>query len=197
MNFLKRLALVLLLCVPGIQFADAQTVEERFQQLTPKQQEQILNQMNQAASANGHTSAPAVVSTTKGVLEWVARDGEAIGKGIAAIAREMGMVAVEFVNSDVGKTAVFLLVWHLFGSQVLHVFAGILFIIIGNYMLMTKIRPAMWNNTQVIKYKQARLFQEPVEAEKVVHRMSSEAVVGLSLMTLAINLMGIVIIFAF
>lgn len=196
MRTLKIIGLILLLSIVGIDTAAAQTVEERFQQLTPKQQEQILQQMNNAASANGHTTAPAVVSTTKGVLEWVAKDGEAIGKGIAGIAREMGMVAVEFVNSDIGKISVFLLVWHLFGSQIVHVVVGILFILFSNYILMTKMRP-LFGTPRVMPYKAKRFFGGVVDAEKVVYQLQGDSLLGLCMMYLAINLAGIIIIFTF
>lgn len=88
-------------------------------QMTPEQRTQLLD--NAEAIRSGR-SAAAVTS------EWI-DVGERLGQGLAATARELGIAVNDFAKTPVGMVSIGLLVWHIMGSDIIHVGTafGILF----------------------------------------------------------------------
>ena len=50
--------------------------------------------------------------------------GEQIGRALAVTARELGIEVNNFATSPVGMSAIFLIVWHFFGSMMVHLVFG-------------------------------------------------------------------------
>jgi len=71
------------------------------------------------------------------VKQWV-DIGTAIGSGLAASAKELGIAANQFAETPVGRFTVFLIAWHFIGGTLLHVFFALLwfFIMTGIFVWM-------------------------------------------------------------
>ena len=96
-----------------------------------------------------------VVRTTPAeVKEWVAI-GASVGEALAATAKSLGQEVNTFATTTVGKLAIFLIVWHMFGAMMVHVFFGMFFFI-----------TAMWIWFKLFK-KVAFVPQE----EKIISKM--------------------------
>lgn len=67
-------------------------------------------------------------------VEKIADYGD-VAKGIAEAigiaARELGVAVNEFVDSDAGKLTVALIIWHIFGGQILSIVASLIGIYVG------------------------------------------------------------------
>lgn len=100
--------------------------EAGFDKLTAEQQAQIVQSI--AASQSKESD---VIDT---VDKWV-NVGERIGKMVGGAAREVGIAANEFVQTDVGKMTAAMIVWNYMGADVVdvfvHVVGGTAFIFIG------------------------------------------------------------------
>lgn len=100
--------------------------EAGFDKLSAEQQAQIVSSI-----AAAQTKESDVIDT---VDKWV-NVGERIGKMVGGAAREVGIAANEFVQTDVGKMTAAMIVWNYMGSDVVdifvHVVGGMMFIVIG------------------------------------------------------------------
>jgi len=111
--------LLLAFLAPAVQ---AQTVRETgfgkanidVSDLTEEQRAQLALQVSQMKQ-----SKP-VLEQTKEYVEL----GEAIGKAISGSAKEMGIAVNDFIRTDAGKITVFLICWHFFGDQAIHLVSG-------------------------------------------------------------------------
>ncbi len=68
----------------------------------------------------------ALVSTLPDVIkvEKYVSVGEQIGKALSSTARELGIEVNKFATTPVGMIAIFLIVWHFFGSMIVHLMFG-------------------------------------------------------------------------
>ncbi len=57
--------------------------------------------------------------------------GEGIGKAFGGAAKEVGVTVNEFVKTPVGLMAMILIVWNYMGAMIVHLFAGMLLLIVG------------------------------------------------------------------
>ena len=64
------------------------------------------------------------------VEKWV-KIGSNIGKGLAGAAKEVGVAVNDFANTPIGQLTMALIIWHMIGAQLIHVFGGILIWIVG------------------------------------------------------------------
>lgn len=64
------------------------------------------------------------------VEKWV-KIGSNIGQGLAGAAKEVGVAVNDFANTPVGQLTMMLIVWHMIGAQLIHVFGGIMIWIVG------------------------------------------------------------------
>ena len=100
--------------------------EAGFDKLSAEQQAQIVSSIAAAQSKESD-----VIDT---VDKWV-NVGERIGKMVGGAAREVGIAANEFVQTDVGKMTAAMIVWNYMGADVVdvfvHVVGGTAFIFIG------------------------------------------------------------------
>ena len=97
-----------------------------FDKLSAEQQAQIVQSI-----AAAQTKETNVVDS---VDKWV-NVGERVGKMVGGAAREVGIAANEFVQTDVGKMTAALIIWNYMGSDVVdvlvHVVGGSMFILVG------------------------------------------------------------------
>jgi hypothetical protein len=78
-----------------------------------------------AANSNPQSRAAAPTDTAKRVEEWV-NIGTAIGSGLAASAKQLGIAANQFATTPVGKITIFLIAWHFLGNTILHVVSSLI-----------------------------------------------------------------------
>ena len=101
-------------------------VQAGFDNLSAEQQAQIVSSIAAAQSKE--------TSVVDNVDKWV-NVGERIGKMVGGAARELGVAANEFVQTDVGKMTAAMIVWNYMGADVVdvfvHVVGGTAFIFIG------------------------------------------------------------------
>ena len=90
--------------------------------LTDKQKAELALK---AAKMKEVISAP---NTPAKVLEY-ATLGASIGQALASTAGALGVEVNKFASTGVGRLSVFLIIWHLFGSMAVHVFAGTLLLL--------------------------------------------------------------------
>jgi len=75
------------------------------------------------------------------VEKWV-KIGSNIGQGLAGAAKEVGVAVNDFATTPVGQLTMLLIVWHMIGAQLIHVFGGILIWIVGISIIRHTIRRA-------------------------------------------------------
>lgn len=61
--------------------------------------------------------------------EWAAK-GTAIGRAVGIAAKELGIAANEFIQTDAGKITVVIIAWKLLGHDILHIMGGFTFFLI-------------------------------------------------------------------
>lgn len=94
--------------------------------LTDAQKAELASQAAKMSAENAAGTTPAnTASKVEVVKQWV-DIGTAIGSGLAASAKELGIAANEFAQTPVGRFTVFLIAWHFIGSTLLHVFFALL-----------------------------------------------------------------------
>jgi hypothetical protein len=95
-----------------------------FDKLSDAQKIEIMQQVNQKANT--------VVTTTTAtkVNEWV-NVGTNIGKGLAGAAKEVGVAVNDFAKTDVGQLTMYLIVWNIMGSAIVHIIGGLMIWFIG------------------------------------------------------------------
>ena len=92
--------------------------------LSDTQKAEIKLKAAQAAEAQSKVPVSA-----NEVQEWV-NVGKSIGVGFGAAAKEIGVGVDELMKSDTGKIAMFLIVWHYIGDQMLGVIGGVLWFLL-------------------------------------------------------------------
>lgn len=99
-----------------------------FDDLTVQQQADVLKTIADKAQ-----EAKVAVPNTAAIDEaqkWV-NLGSSIGKGLASSARELGVAVNDFSNTSVGKWTMFLIVFNIVGSSIIHIIGGLLFLFFG------------------------------------------------------------------
>lgn len=127
---MKRTFVVILLCLLSMSsFAvtSRDVSSTAFDSLSEADKLSIMQKIEEKKAAM--TGGDAATTVNK-VSAWV-QIGSDVGKGLAGAAKELGVAANEFANTSVGKLTVALIVWHFMGNMVLHVFGGIIVVILG------------------------------------------------------------------
>lgn len=137
---MKKVILAIMLCVSLSAFAasasglSSSSVDSAgFSKLSETEKAEILKQVADKASTKnvfGGSTAPA----DEKVEKWV-RIGSNIGQGLAGAAKEVGVAVNDFAKTPVGQLTMVLIVWHMIGAQLIHLFGGIMIWIIGFVMI--------------------------------------------------------------
>jgi hypothetical protein len=132
---MKKILLSMLLAVSfvGVVHADDVTQVRTNVNLSDAQKAELAATAAKMAQDNANNVVAGVPSAGKVevVKQWV-DIGTAIGSGLAASAKELGIAANEFAQTPVGRFTVFLIAWHFIGNTLLHVFFALLwFFVVG------------------------------------------------------------------
>lgn len=125
---MKTILLSIMLAVSAISVVHAsETTINTTASLTDSQKAELAAEAAKMVAANTSdkvdANSPGKAATV--VKQW-AEIGTAIGTGLAASAKELGIAANEFAQTPVGKFTVFLIAWHFIGHELLHVFFALL-----------------------------------------------------------------------
>lgn len=108
---------------------DSKTVYSAgWEQLSESEKAEFLK--NVADKAKKNSGPEATVSTVKNVSEWV-DVGQKIGQMMGGAAKEVGVAVNDFVKTPVGQWTMALIIWKFMGSALVHVFGGLLVLIVG------------------------------------------------------------------
>lgn len=99
-----------------------------FDKLSAQDQAQIVQMV--AAKAKTAAESSTTVPSAEKVNQWV-DVGKNIGSGLAGAAKEVGVAVNDFATTPVGILTTMLIVWHMIGSTLIHLFGGIAFWIVG------------------------------------------------------------------
>lgn len=129
---MKKILLSLMMALSVVGFAQLSLADDSVQlstqsKLSDAQKAELAATAARMASENaaGKAEQASPSKTTEVVKEWVGI-GTAIGSGLAASAKELGIAANDFAQTPVGRFTVFLIAWHFIGGTILHVFFTLL-----------------------------------------------------------------------
>lgn len=128
---MKKFFAVILMVVSFSAFAgnDSETVRNAgFARLSEAEKAEVIKMVADKA-ASKDASVP-VALTEDRVEKWV-KIGSNIGQGLAGAAKEVGVAVNDFSQTPVGQLTMLLIVWHMIGAQLIHVFGGIMIWIVG------------------------------------------------------------------
>jgi hypothetical protein len=128
---MKKFFAVILMVVSFSAFAgnDSETVRNAgFARLSEAEKAEVIKMVADKA-ASKDASVPAALTEDK-VEKWV-KIGSNIGQGLAGAAKEVGVAVNDFSQTPVGQLTMLLIVWHMIGAQLIHVFGGIMIWIVG------------------------------------------------------------------
>jgi hypothetical protein len=131
---MKKILLSLMFALSAVGFVQLSIADDSVEihtkaDLSEAQKADLAAQAAKMASENASlkstaTSVPAKVEVVK---QWV-DIGQAIGSGLAASAKELGIAANEFAQTPVGRFTVFLIAWHFIGSTLVHISFALLWL---------------------------------------------------------------------
>ena len=110
------------------------------------------------------------------VVDWTTK----LGKGLAAVAKELNVTVNEFAKSPVGRLTVWLLIMHFFGNAAMHLLGAILIWSVGfivTFKLLQRYKPTL--ETFDEKGKKVSSTRKPLEQEAVVLAWIANALVGI------------------
>lgn len=120
------LSIMLAVSMVGVSLANETTIATQGT-LSESQKADLAAQAAKMVADNANEKvAPEAPGKTAAVVKQWAEIGTAIGTGLAASAKELGIAANEFAQTPVGKFTVFLIAWHFIGGTILHVFFALL-----------------------------------------------------------------------
>jgi len=186
--FTQSLVLFAALFMCGVSYAgiDKDDLGD-FNTLTGVQKAEIVAAIARAKSQNG----PAHVATPEKLKEW-AEVGSAVGKGLVATAKELGVEVNAFAQTGVGKLAIILIVWKVMGGDILHIFGGIMWFLIALPMWMYYFRKLC-----IVKGIE---YNDKGKKINIVHfegKEAEDARVTMTIVLVFIVVIGIVTIFSY
>jgi hypothetical protein len=95
-----------------------------FNKLSETQKAEIIKQI--ADKSATVSTAP----SEEKVEKWV-KIGTQVGQGLAGAAKEVGIAVNDFAKTPVGQLTMMLIVWHMVGGVIVHIFGGILIMVVG------------------------------------------------------------------
>ena len=129
---MKKLFAIALMLFSAVSFAGntANAVNSAgFSKLSEAEKAEVIKMVADKAATKEAGMIPQLASEDK-VEKWV-KIGSNIGQGLAGAAKEVGVAVNDFAKTPVGQMAMVLIVWHMIGAQLIHVFGGILIWIVG------------------------------------------------------------------
>ncbi len=129
---MKKLFAIALMLFSAVSFAGntSDAVNSAgFSKLSEAEKAEVIKMVADKAATKEAGMIPQLASEDK-VEKWV-KIGSNIGQGLAGAAKEVGVAVNDFAKTPVGQMTMALIVWHMIGGQLIHVFGGILIWIVG------------------------------------------------------------------
>lgn len=101
-----------------------------FSRLSETEKAEIIKQIADKASDKTSVTAP----SEEKVEKWV-KIGSQVGQGLAGAAKELGVAVNDFAKTPVGQLTMMLIVWHMVGGVIVHIFGGILIMVVGLWFI--------------------------------------------------------------
>lgn len=179
------LSIVLLFGVLGVASANITSDDlGDFNTLSDTQKADIVSQIAKAKETN--RTNVTVPTTPAKMKEWV-DVGTAIGKGMAATAKELGVALDDFAKSSVGKIALALLIWKVAGSDIVGLGFGM------SWLFIMGIVWVYFFKRIVMKRQEELTENEKGKTVKVVKYNTKEASEG-AVIVMVIALIAIVVV---
>lgn len=122
-------------------------------------------------------------TTTKEVEKW-ANIGSAVGKALSESAKGLGIAVNDFAKTDVGFLATVLIFWHFIGATLVHIFGGILILVVGTIFIHYIMRNGREYEYKTIEGKEKKLYK-PLDADQQLGYLASFAIIiAISLTTI-------------
>lgn len=118
---------------------------------------QALKAQQTKTSAPIVDTAAKVSSVTRGEAEKWADFGKNIGAALVSTAKELGVAAVEFSKTDLGKIATFIIVYKLIGNAIVHFIAGLILMFLLPTLIIAARRYIMLQEAKY-EYQDWKLF---------------------------------------
>ena len=128
---MKKIFMVLALVATSFAWAGNTSDAVRdagFSKLSEAEKAEVIKMVADKASSKD-SSVPVALAEDR-VEKWV-KIGSNIGQGLAGAAKEVGVAVNDFSQTPVGQLTMLLIVWHMIGAQLIHVFGGIMIWIVG------------------------------------------------------------------
>lgn len=111
-----------------------------FDKLSEAEKAEVIKQVADKASTKNAFGGDREVTDEK-VEKWV-KLGTQIGAGLAGAAKEVGIAVNDFAKTPVGQLTMMLIVWHMVGGVMVHIFGGIFIIVIGLWFIRFMLKRA-------------------------------------------------------
>ena len=186
-----------------ISTAQAQDLNNVLSDLTPAQKAELVLKAEELKKAaqdealkKAKETAVAVAATTPSDLEAYAELGQKYGIAITSVARELGKSIDEIMATDVGRIALFLIIWKVLGDTILSIgFGTVWFSVMLPFWYYIFNRLVLKSNPETIKYDAAGKITERSRA-KFMWTEENGAVAAIMLFVLfLIVISGFVILF--
>lgn len=120
----KFFALVVLLLSSMVCMAEDSRLAG-YNNLSDAQKAELAVKVAEMASTKKAPSVPTI-----GTVERWASFGQQIGSALAGTARELGIVANEFIKTPAGQITMVLIIWKIMGSEIVHIVSGLMILAI-------------------------------------------------------------------
>lgn len=123
-------ALAAMLTMPAYAGLSSDSVQSAgFSSLSEAQKAEVIKYVAEKSSGSDATAGTGKTTSAQ-VSEWV-DIGTKIGQGLGGAAREVGVVANEFVKTPVGQWTMAIIVWKFMGGVIVHVIGGLAVWLVG------------------------------------------------------------------
>lgn len=136
-----------------------------------------------------------VTPTAEGADKWLTV-GEKFGKMMGGAAKEVGIAVNDFVKTPVGMMTAGLIVWHYTGGMMIHLFGGILVMIVGFVFIRIMLnRSVSWK----VEYDKERknVFGNYVVTNKTRSELSDDEIVGYLFAAAVVIVASLITIFTY
>lgn len=147
-----------------------------FNNLSQQQKADIIKQItDKAAQVNNEKKISIDNVDVDESKKWTELSSN-IGKALAGTARELGVAVGDFAKSSIGQLVTVLIIWHLFGSQVLHIFGALTILAVGFTLIRFMVRSAY---PPMIEYSKTEknIFGNYVKTAEINESISSDMII--------------------
>ena len=147
---------LLILVLPVMLFAGSQSSisAETLSKMSDRERIKVLDLIKKENEPMGIP----MPSSAEEVEKW-SNIGNAVGKALSSTAKEMGIAVNDFSKTDVGFLVTFLIVWHFFGSMVVHILSGLFILLIGILFLRYSMNVSRNYEWKKVNDKEVKVYE--------------------------------------